>query len=45
MKVSSIGTIIFAFFASVCCIGPLIFIAIGVGVGATGILAGIAYFF
>lgn len=29
-----------AFLASVCCIGPLVFAALGIGVGATGFLAG-----
>ena len=35
-----IGGLVTAFFASVCCIGPMVFAALGVGVGATGVLAG-----
>lgn len=35
-----IGGLVTAFFASVCCIGPVVFAALGVGVGATGVLAG-----
>jgi mercuric ion transport protein len=31
-----------AFLASICCIGPFVFAAVGVGVGATGFLAGTA---
>jgi mercuric ion transport protein len=33
-----------ALLASVCCIGPLVFAALGVGVSATGFLAGTAGF-
>jgi len=33
-----------ALLASVCCIGPLVFAALGAGVGATGFLAGTAGF-
>lgn len=39
-----IGGLVASFFASVCCIGPVIFAALGVGVGATGSLAGMAGF-
>lgn len=39
-----IGGLVAAFFASICCIGPLVFAALGVGVGATGFLAGTAGF-
>lgn len=39
-----IGGLVAAFFASLCCIGPLVFAALGVGVGATGFLAGTAGF-
>jgi len=39
-----IGGLVAAFFASICCIGPVIFAALGVGVGATGFLAGAAGF-
>lgn len=38
----SIGGLSAALLASVCCIGPLVFAALGVGVGATGFLAGTA---
>lgn len=43
-SIVSIGGIIAAFLASLCCIGPVLFTAIGVGVGATGILASTAGF-
>ena len=36
---TSIAGLIAAFLASVCCIGPLVLAALGVGVGATGALA------
>lgn len=39
-----IGGLVAAFFASICCIGPLVFAALGVGAGATGFLAGTAGF-
>lgn len=35
----SVGGLSAALLASVCCIGPLVFAALGVGVGATGFLA------
>jgi mercuric ion transport protein len=38
------GGLMAAFFASICCIGPLVLAALGVGVGATGFLAGTAGF-
>lgn len=41
---ASAGGLITAFLASLCCIGPLVFAALGVGVGATGALAGTAGF-
>jgi mercuric ion transport protein len=41
-KATSAGGLVAAFLASVCCIGPLVFAALGVGVGATGFLAGTA---
>ena len=41
---TSVAGLIAAFFASLCCIGPLVFAAFGVGVGATGALAGTAGF-
>jgi len=41
---TAIGGLVAAFFASICCIGPLVFAALGVGVGATGFLAGTAGF-
>ena len=43
-SIVSIGGILAAFFASLCCIGPVLFTALGVGVGATGILASTAGF-
>jgi mercuric ion transport protein len=36
---ASTGGLITAFLASICCIGPVVFAALGVGVGATGLLA------
>lgn len=39
-----VGGLVAAFFASICCIGPVVFAALGVGVGATGFLAGTAGF-
>lgn len=44
MKITSIGSILSAFFSSLCCVGPVIFTAIGVGAGTTGFLAGTAQF-
>lgn len=44
MKVTAIGSVLSAFFSSVCCIGPLIFTALGVGAGSAGFLAGTAEF-
>ncbi|GJL52997.1 MAG: mercuric transport protein [Nitrospirales bacterium] len=44
ISIASLGGIIAAFFASLCCIGPAVFAALGVGVGATGILASTAGF-
>jgi mercuric ion transport protein len=41
---SSAASIVAAFLASVCCIGPLVLTALGVGIGATGVLAGTAGF-
>ncbi len=41
---ASTGGLITALLASICCIGPLVFAALGVGVGATGFLAGTAGF-
>ncbi|MFQ5753384.1 MAG: mercuric transporter MerT family protein [bacterium] len=38
-KLPIIGSLLSAFLASVCCVGPVIFAALGVGAGATGILA------
>lgn len=40
----SVGGLSATLLASVCCIGPLVFAALGVGVGATGFLAGTAGF-
>lgn len=36
---STAGGLLTAFLASICCIGPVVFAALGVGVGATGFLA------
>ncbi len=41
---ASMGGLITALLASICCIGPVVFAALGVGVGATGFLAGTAGF-
>jgi mercuric ion transport protein len=41
---TSIAGLVAAFFASLCCIGPLVLAALGVGVGATGALVGTAGF-
>ena len=43
-SLASIGGIIAAFFASLCCIGPVVFTALGVGIGTTGVLASTAGF-
>jgi len=43
-SIVSFGGILAAFLASLCCIGPVLFAALGVGVGATGILASTAGF-
>ncbi len=43
-SIASIGGIFAAFLASLCCIGPVMFAALGVGAGATGILASTAGF-
>ncbi len=39
MTAGSAGGLLAAFLASICCIGPVVFAALGVGVGATGVLA------
>jgi mercuric ion transport protein len=41
---TSVSGVVAAFFASLCCIGPLLLAALGVGVGATGFWAGAAGF-
>lgn len=41
---TSIAGLVAAFLASVCCIGPLVLAALGVGIGATGVLASTAGF-
>lgn len=38
-KTTAIGGLLAACLASICCIGPLVFAALGVGVGASGLLA------
>ena len=44
VTILSAGGLSAALLASVCCIGPLVFAVLGVGVGATGFLAGTAGF-
>lgn len=44
VTILSVGGLSAALLASVCCIGPLVFAALGAGVGATGFLAGTAGF-
>lgn len=44
MKIPTIGSILTAFFSSLCCIGPFLFTTLGVGAGATGFLASTADF-
>lgn len=44
MKISTAGSLVAAFLASVCCVGPFVFAALGAGVGATGFLASTASF-
>ena len=44
VSLASLGGVIAALLASLCCIGPMAFGALGVGVGATGLLAGTASF-
>ncbi|GEM_PF-580644 len=44
LTATSTGSLVAAFLASVCCIGPLVFAALGVGIGGTGLLAGAAGF-
>jgi mercuric ion transport protein len=39
VTIFSVGGLSAALLASMCCIGPLVFAALGVGVGATGFLA------
>lgn len=38
------GGLVAAFLASICCIGPVVLAALGVGMGATGFLTGTAGF-
>jgi mercuric ion transport protein len=44
VTILSVGGLSAALLASVCCIGPLVFASLGVGVGATAFLAGTAGF-
>ena len=44
LKITAIGSILSAFFSSLCCVGPLVFTALGVGAGTTGFLASTAGF-
>jgi mercuric ion transport protein len=39
---TTVGGLLAAFLASLCCVGPLVLTALGIGVGATGFLAGAA---
>jgi mercuric ion transport protein len=41
---TSVSGVVAAFLASLCCIGPLVLVALGAGVGATGFWAGTAGF-
>ena len=43
-EITAVWGVMTAFLASVCCIGPLVLAALGMGVGATGFLAGTAGF-
>jgi mercuric ion transport protein len=38
-NITAVGGLVAACFASLCCIGPLVLGAVGVGLGATGLLA------
>lgn len=40
--VTTLSGVVAAFLASLCCVGPVVFAAIGVGAGATGLLASTA---
>jgi mercuric ion transport protein len=42
VTICSVGGLSAALLASVCCLGPLVFAALGVGIGATGFWAGTA---
>jgi mercuric ion transport protein len=42
LTATSMGGLVAAFLASICCVGPLVLAALGVGVGATGFLASTA---
>lgn len=44
VTILSVGGLSAALLASICCIGPMVFVALGVGVGATGFWAGTAGF-
>jgi mercuric ion transport protein len=44
VNAAAVGGLVAALLASTCCIGPLVFAALGVGAGATGFLAGTAGF-
>lgn len=41
-KISTTAAVISAFFSSLCCAGPLILMALGVGASTTGFLAGLS---
>ncbi len=44
LMVTTVGGMLAAFFASLCCIGQVVLAMLGVGIGATGFLAGTAEF-
>ena len=44
VAITSVAGLVAAFLASLCCIGPLVFAALGVGAGVTGLLADTAGF-
>lgn len=44
LMVTTVGGVLAAFFASLCCLGPVILAILGVGIGATGFLAETAGF-
>lgn len=43
-EITAVWGVVTAFLASICCIGPVMFAALGIGVGITGFLADTAAF-